>query len=120
MWTRPFWIRSDRQPFLQRLTSDRQDLVYCEVAGSTQVMGITDLRAHPGRILVVFGTPIAFAITGFLHLVPEADAPDIYTGLRDYAGLWIAIHLVQLLLILLLAVAVYWLTEGVDQHRGAH
>jgi cytochrome bd-type quinol oxidase subunit 2 len=75
-------------------------------------MGITELRAHPGRILVVFGTPIAFAITGFLHLVPETDAPNIYTGLRDSAGLWIAIHVVQLLLILLLAVAVYWLTEG--------
>jgi hypothetical protein len=76
------------------------------------VMGITELRAHPGRMLVVFGTPIAFAITGFLHLVPKTDAPDIYTGLRDDAGLWIAIHVVQLLLILLLAVAVYWLTEG--------
>ena len=83
-----------------------------EVPGSTQVMGITELRAHPGRILVVFGTPIAFAITGFLHLVPETDAPNIYTGLRDSAGLGIAIHVVQLLLILLLAVAVYWLTEG--------
>ncbi len=77
-----------------------------------QVMGISDLRAHPGRILVVFGTPIAFAIAGFLHLVSDGDAPDIYSGLRDYAGLWIAIHVVQLLLILLLAVAIYWLTEG--------
>jgi hypothetical protein len=75
-------------------------------------MGITELRAHPGRILVMFGTPLAFAITGFLHLVPAGDAPDSYTGLRDHAGLWIAIHVVQLLLILLLAVAVYWLTEG--------
>ena len=61
-------------------------------------------------MLIVFGTPIAFAITGFLHLVPESDAPDIYTGLTDHAGLWIAIHVAQLLLILLLAVAVYWLT----------
>jgi hypothetical protein len=25
------------------------------------------LRPHPGRILIVFGAPIAFAITGFLH-----------------------------------------------------
>jgi hypothetical protein len=75
-------------------------------------MGITDLRAHPGRILIVFGTPIAFAITGVLHLVGDGDAPDIYSGLKGHAGLWIAIHVVQLLLILLLAVAVYWLTEG--------
>jgi hypothetical protein len=75
-------------------------------------MGIADLRAHPGRVLIVFGTPIAFAITGFLHLVADGDVPDIYSGLKGHAGLWIAIHVVQLLLILLLAVAVYWLTEG--------
>jgi hypothetical protein len=75
-------------------------------------MGITDLRAHPGRILIIFGAPIAFAITGFLHLVADGDVPDIYSGLKSQAGLWIAIHVVQLLLILLLAVAVYWLTEG--------
>ena len=37
---------------------------------------------------------------------------DIYTRLRDHAALWIAIHVVQLLLIMLLAVAIYWLTEG--------
>ena len=75
-------------------------------------MGIAELRAHPGRILIVFGTPIAFAITGFLHLVADGDVADIYSGLKGHAGLWIAIHVVQLLLILLLAVAVYWLTEG--------
>jgi hypothetical protein len=83
-----------------------------EVTGSTQVMRVTDLRAHPGRILIVFGAPIAFAITGFLHLVADGDAPDIYTGLKGHAGLWIAIHVVQLLLILLLAVAIYWLIDG--------
>jgi hypothetical protein len=64
----------------------------------------------------VFGAPIAFAITGFLHLVADGDAPDIYTGLKGNAYLWIrstiAIHVVQLLLILLLAVAIYWLTDG--------
>jgi hypothetical protein len=103
-------------------TSDRNELVYSEVAGSTQVMGITDLRPHPGRILTVLGAPIAFAIKGFLHLVADADAPDIYTGLKSHAGLWIAIHVVQLLLILLLAVAIYWLTDGLTSisptHRG--
>jgi hypothetical protein len=83
-------------------------------------MGITDLRAHPGRILIVFGAPIAFAITGLLHLVADGDVPDIYSGLKSHAGLWIAIHVVQLLLILLLAVAVLLADRGVDQHRGAH
>jgi len=79
-----------------------------------EVMSITGLRAHPLRMLVVFGTPVAFATTGFLHLVPWPAGSDIeaYTRLRDHATLWIAIHVVQLLLILLLAVAIYWLTEG--------
>jgi hypothetical protein len=56
-------------------------------------MRITDLGPHPGRILIVFVAPIAFAITGFLHLVADGDAPDIYTGLKGHAGRWIAIHL---------------------------
>jgi len=79
-----------------------------------EVMSITGLRAHPLRMLVVFGTPVAFATTGFLHLVPwpAGSAIEAYTRLRDHATLWITIHVVQLLLILLLAVAVYWLTEG--------
>lgn len=83
-----------------------------------QAMSITKLRAHPLRMLVVFGTPIAFATTGLLHLVvtglstPGTSAFDYYTALRDHATLWIAIHVVQLPLILLLAVAVSWLTEG--------
>jgi hypothetical protein len=82
------------------------------VHASGQIMSITELRTHPVRMLVVFGTPLTFAITGFLHLVPGGGAPDIYTSLRDHATLWIAIHVVQLVLILLLAVAVYWLTDG--------
>src|SRR5215831_21418281 len=85
-----------------------------------QVIGISGLRAHPLRMLVVFGTPVAFAITGFLHLVPWPAGTDveIYTRLRDHATLWIAIHVVQLLLILLLAVAVYWLAEGLTSNAA--
>src|SRR5215510_13715442 len=77
---------------------------------------INQLRAHPLRMLVVFGTPVAFATTGFLHLVPwpSGSELEVYTRLRDHATLWITIHLVQFLLILLLAVAVSWLTEGLS------
>jgi len=78
------------------------------------VMTVTQLRSHPLRMLVVFGTPVAFATTGLLHLVPwpVGSELEIYTKLRDHATLWITIHVVQLLLILLLAVALYWLTDG--------
>jgi hypothetical protein len=40
-------------------------------------MRITQLRAHPLRMLVVFGTPVAFATTGLLHLVPWPSGSDI-------------------------------------------
>jgi hypothetical protein len=40
-------------------------------------MGIADLRAHPGRILIVFGAPIAFAITGFLLSPAHARYPAL-------------------------------------------
>ena len=44
-----------------------------------QVMRITQLRAQPLRMLVVFGTPVAFATTGLLHLVPWPSGSDIET-----------------------------------------
>ena len=93
------------------LTSDRHELVYSR-GGRLDASHAHYRSSTPPTLLTVFGAPIAFAITGFLHLVADGDAPDIYTGLKGHAGLWIAIHVVQLLLILLLAVAVYWLTEG--------
>ena len=40
-----------------------------------QVMRITQLRDHPVRMLVVFGTPLVFATTGFLHLLAGHPAP---------------------------------------------
>lgn len=47
-----------------------------------QVMSITQLRAHPLRMLVVSGTPAAFAATGLLHLLawPSGSNAGIYTG----------------------------------------
>jgi len=87
-----------------------------------QVMRIAELRVHLPRMLVVLGTPVAFAVTGLLELLGLVPWPrseiDIYTRLRDHAALWIAIHVVQLLLILLLAVAVYWLAEGLTSNAA--
>jgi len=81
-----------------------------------EIISITGLRAHPLRMLVVFGTPVAFAATGLLQLfglVPwPHSAIEVYARYRDHAALWITLHVAQLLLILLLAVAIYWLTEG--------
>jgi hypothetical protein len=92
------------------------DIYEVDLQAPHHATSISQLRAHPLRMLVVFGTPVAFATTGFLHLVPwpSGSELEVYTRLRDQATLWIAIHLVQLLLILLLAVAVSWLTEGLS------
>jgi len=92
------------------------DTYEADLRAPQHTTSIIQLRTHPLRMLVVFGTPVAFAITGFLHLVPwpSGSELEVYTRLRDHATLWIAIHVVQLLLILLLAVAVSWLTEGLS------
>ena len=81
------------------------------VAGQRQVLRISELRSHPARMLVVFGAPTALLITGLLHVVAAGDH-NLYTAVGDQAPVWIGVHTVQLLLILLMAVAIYWFTEG--------
>jgi hypothetical protein len=90
------------------LTSDRHELVYWRGGRLDRSHARYRSSSPPGADF----DRIAFAITRFLHLIADGDTPDIYTGLKGHAGLWIAIHVVQLLLILLLAVAVCWLTDG--------
>src|SRR6266508_4873930 len=62
--------------------------------GPHQVMSITQLRAHPPRMLVVFGTPVAFATTGLVHLVawPSGSEIETSTRLRDHATLWTVVQ----------------------------
>jgi hypothetical protein len=67
-------------------TSDRHELMYWRGGRLDASHALYRLRAHPGRILIVFGAPIGFAITGFLHLVAAGDAPEIYTGLKGHAA----------------------------------
>jgi hypothetical protein len=71
---------------LPGLTSDRHELVYSRGGRLDASHGHCRSSTHPGRILIVFGAPIAFAIPGFLHLVADGDAPDICTGLRAHAA----------------------------------
>ena len=55
-------------------------------------------------MLVMFGAPTALLITGLLHVVAAGDH-NLYTAVGDQAPVWIGVHTVQLLLILLMAVA---------------
>jgi hypothetical protein len=45
-------------------------------------------------MLVVVGTPVAFATTGLLHLVawPGGSEIETSTRLRDYATLWTVVQ----------------------------
>jgi hypothetical protein len=69
------------------------DIYEVDLQAPHHATSISQLRAHPLRMLVVFGTPVAFATTGFLHLVPwpSGSELEVYTRLRDQATLWIAI-----------------------------
>jgi len=89
----------------------QQALTTDPVTRQRQVLRISELRSHPARMLVMFGTPTAFLITGLLHVV-AAGEHNLYTAVGDQAPVWIGVHTVQLLLILLMAVAIYWFTEG--------
>jgi hypothetical protein len=69
------------------------------------------------RLVLLIGAPLAFAVTGLLHLVPAsgATAGSDFEHVIGHSTLWIGIHVVQLVIISLLAFAVAALTAGVDQ-----
>ena len=76
---------------------------------------------YPGwRLLLLVGAPLAFAITGLLHLIPasESSAGSDFDHLIPHSGLWITIHVVQLAIISLLALAVALLTDGISAPIG--
>ena len=56
---------------LPGLTSDRHELVYWRGGRVDPSHAGYRSSSPPGRILIVFGAPIAFAITEFLHLVAD-------------------------------------------------
>jgi len=60
------------------------------------------------RLVLLVGAPIAFAVTGILHLIPASDATagSDFDHLVNHSILWIGIHIVQLVVICLLAWAV--------------
>jgi hypothetical protein len=68
------------------------------------------------RLALLIVAPLAFAVTGALHLVPasEATAGSDFDHVVPHATLWIGIHVVQLMIISLLALAVAALTQGLS------
>jgi hypothetical protein len=66
------------------------------------------------RLVLFIGAPLAFAVTGALHLVPASEpiVGSDFDHVVPHSSLWTAIHVVQLVIISLLALAVAMLTQG--------
>ena len=73
-------------------------------------------RSSASRLLLLVGAPIAFAITGLLHLVPASESTpgSDFDHLVPHSSLWIGIHVVQLVIISMLAWAVAVLIRAID------
>jgi hypothetical protein len=57
------------------------------------------------RLLLLVGAPLAFAVTGLLHLVPASESTpgSDFDHVVLHSGLWTGIHIAQLVIISLLA-----------------
>ena len=68
------------------------------------------------RLVLLIGAPLAFAITGALHLVPASEpiAGSDFDHVVPHWSLWTGIHILQLVIISLLALAVALLTQGLS------
>ena len=72
------------------------------------------------RLALLVVTPLAFAATGMLHLVPASDATvgSDFDRLVPHSQLWIGIHITQLVIISLLALAVAALSRGLPSRAA--
>jgi hypothetical protein len=64
------------------------------------------------RQAVLFGAPLLMAIATVLHPLPPFSEPGMLEFLRPRLSLWMGVHLVQLGLVLLLGIVLWFLTEG--------
>jgi hypothetical protein len=68
-----------------------------------------------GRRLLVLGTPLAYAVVTVIHprQLPSGGG-NMYADLHSQVGTWLAVHTVQILLIMLLGVTIWALADGLD------
>jgi hypothetical protein len=64
------------------------------------------------RRVVLLGSPILMAISTVLHPHPPFSRPGMLEFLRPRLPLWMGVHVVQLFLVFLLGVTLWFLTEG--------
>jgi hypothetical protein len=61
---------------------------------------------------VLLGAPLLMAVTSLFHPHPPLRQPGMIAFLRPRASVWMGVHLAQLVLVLLLGIALWVLTEG--------
>ena len=73
------------------------------------------------RLVLLIGAPLAFAVTGTLHLVPasEPTAGSDFDHVVPHWSLLTSIHVLQLVIISLLALAVAALTSGLSDSAAS-
>jgi hypothetical protein len=70
------------------------------------------------RDAVLFGAPTLMAVSSVLHPLPPFMSPGMLEFLRPRLSLWLGIHLVQVVLVLLLGLAIWFLTEGLSNPKS--
>jgi hypothetical protein len=63
---------------------------------------------------ILFGAPALMAMSSVLHPLAPFMGPGVLEFLRPRLGLWMGVHVVQLFLVLLLGLAVWFLSEGLS------
>jgi len=64
------------------------------------------------RTAVLLGSPLLMAVSSVIHPHPPFNQPGMFEFLRPRLSLWMGVHFAQLLLVFLLGLALWFLTEG--------
>src|SRR5512133_4161249 len=77
--------------------------------------------ASAWRLVLLIGAPLAFAVTGTLHILSpyEPTTGSDFDHVVPHWKLWTGIHVLQLVIISLLALAIATLTRGVSDSAAS-
>ena len=65
------------------------------------------------RTTVLFGAPLLMTVSSLIHPHPPFSQPGMLDFLRPRLSLWMGVHVVQLFLVFLLGLVLWFLTEGI-------
>ena len=94
----------------------------CSLADARVLSGVEDaigrgrLRAGSSGLALTVGAPLALGVVTVLH--PNVADDDVYMSLRGRVSPWLAVHLAQLVLIPLVAAAVWLLVDRLEPNAA--